>query len=482
MTILQSSSDHYERSALIAERAVQEARKAQPGGFVAVARTINQHQVAQAQRSARAVGEQLAEQDIDAAAQAILNNLAFTTGPELLEPMLDAAGDDGFDRLVESLVQDAGRAAEQVAIVTRPRIYHVRFLTPPSCSRCAVLAGRRYRWSEGFLRHPGCDCVMIPTTVASDELVQDPVELMRLGLVTGLSKADRRAIDDGADFGQVVNVRQRSAGLHEPGRVLARRGRLTPEGIYAQAETREEAIELLAANGYLMPPRISAAPEPQLEPVRPREVPEVPEPVEAPVVVEVPPAPRELATMTEEELEAELADLMAAEDYGPRLDEIGEELDRRATADPPPPIEVPPAPDPVAEAEALNRLLFGDTTVDDLAAARANKRRDPEAELRDEYTTWVHTQWLRAEEETRGVLLSKRGELAFQRGDFVVEDLFTRKRRSLEYASEELQRWFSEPGNQRMSYPEFRAGRMDDKKAREALGRLRNRGFESEFG
>src|SRR5690348_18342012 len=35
-------------------------------------------------------------------------------------------------------------------------------LNPPSCQRCAILAGRWYRWSQGFLRHPRCDCVNLP--------------------------------------------------------------------------------------------------------------------------------------------------------------------------------------------------------------------------------------------------------------------------------------------------------------------------------
>ena len=88
---------------------------------------------------------------------------------------------------------------------------------------------------------------MVPTTVANDQFTQDPVDLMERGLVTGLSKADRRAIADGADFNQVVNVRQQKAGLRQSGRVLARNGRPTPEGIYAAAASRDDAIQRLTA-------------------------------------------------------------------------------------------------------------------------------------------------------------------------------------------------------------------------------------------
>jgi hypothetical protein len=199
----------------------------------------------------RAVGLMLAEQNARATPEARLNPLAFTTSTEVVAAMLEQVDVDWqFDRLVASLVQDAGRAAESVSATVTPRVGHVRYLSPPSCSRCAVLGGRIYRWSDGFQRHPGCDCTMIPTTLASPDFVHDPVSLMRQGLVTRLSKADTQAIADGADFNQVVNTRSRKAGLTTAGRVLTRRGRPTPEGIYAAATSREDAIQRLIAAGY----------------------------------------------------------------------------------------------------------------------------------------------------------------------------------------------------------------------------------------
>lgn len=246
----QSARRHYVASALVAQRAVSEARKAKPAGFGAIFRTLFTHQVTQARFSENAVGEMLAEQDIEAEADALLNSTAFTTDAQAFERMLDATAEADFDRLVESLVQDAGRAAESVATAVRPDIYHVRYLSPPSCGRCAVLAGRVYRYSEGFKRHPNCDCVMIPTTVAAP-YTQDPTEMVKQGQVTGLSKADLRAINDGADLNRVVNVRLKKAGLQEAGRVLSRAGRPTPEGIYRMASTRSEAVGLLARFGYV---------------------------------------------------------------------------------------------------------------------------------------------------------------------------------------------------------------------------------------
>lgn len=202
--------------------------------------------------SQTAVAQMLAEQDIAAAAEARLNALAFTTSTENLRAMLDSAGDPGFDQLIGSLVQAAGRSAESVSTAVRPHIGHVRTLSPPSCSRCAVLAGRVYRYSEGFQRHPHCDCTMTPVQEGDRTHAADPLRMLAQGQITGLSKADAQALRDGADLGQIVNVRRQAAGLQQSGRVLARRGRLTPEGIYASTSTREEAVAALKAAGYLL--------------------------------------------------------------------------------------------------------------------------------------------------------------------------------------------------------------------------------------
>ncbi|MCZ3386321.1 MAG: hypothetical protein LH630_05020 [Actinomycetia bacterium] len=213
---------------------------------------VASHQVAQAVTSQRAVAEMLAEQDIASEAEAFLVSTAFTTEAESFMRMYESAGAGGADRLVASLVQDAGRAAESVAVTVRPNVGYARHLSPPSCSRCAVLAGRIYRYSQGFQRHPGCDCTM--SAVADGDITQavDPLEMLKAGQLTGLSKADARALADGADFGQVVNVRRLKAGLTESGRVLSRRGRPTPEAIYARTSSRDEAVAALAKAGYII--------------------------------------------------------------------------------------------------------------------------------------------------------------------------------------------------------------------------------------
>lgn len=62
-----------------------------------------------------------------------------------------------LDTIVRTEVADAGRTATQVAASAYPEVTgYTRMLRPPSCSRCILLAGRWYRWSSGFQRHPRC--------------------------------------------------------------------------------------------------------------------------------------------------------------------------------------------------------------------------------------------------------------------------------------------------------------------------------------
>ena len=249
-TLPQSARRHYLWSAGLVEHAVRESHKLT--GLAAIARLIGQHQIVAATQAERAIAAMLGEQDIDEPAGARLLVTAFTTGLDRTKAILEQATvDTEFDRIVAGLVADSGRAAESVAVAVRPHVGYVRYLNPPSCSRCAVLAGRVYRYSSGFLRHPGCDCVMVPTTVANTAFTQDPVDLVERGLVTGLSKADAKAVADGADFNLIVNTKSKSAGLSIPGRAVARGGRPTPEAIYADATSRDDAIERLIAAGYV---------------------------------------------------------------------------------------------------------------------------------------------------------------------------------------------------------------------------------------
>lgn len=182
-----------------------------------------------------------------------------------------AAGLNQLVMLASSTVTDAGRVADGVAVATRrTRTGYIRMLSPPSCARCAILAGRFYRWNDGFQRHPQCKCIHIPTEEnASGDKRTDPYAYFK-----SLSSEDQRkyftdagakAINDGADINQVVNS---SRGMNAAGMKTTEgtsklgyyRGasgstvRLTPEAIYKlNGNDHAAAIRDLEKYGYIIP-------------------------------------------------------------------------------------------------------------------------------------------------------------------------------------------------------------------------------------
>lgn len=180
-----------------------------------------------------------------------------------------------LEQVIASEVRDAARSAAQVEIVVRPDWQnYVRMLQPPSCARCAILAGRIYRDLEAFQRHPQCDCVQVPVQnweEAHDAgYVSSPEDAFEKGHIRGLSKADEQAIRDGASIGKVVNAHRGMYTTELFGRrVQATRAsttkraawrkanptrlvRLRPEAIYRIAEgDTAEAVRLLRLYGYL---------------------------------------------------------------------------------------------------------------------------------------------------------------------------------------------------------------------------------------
>lgn len=195
------------------------------------------------------------------------------------------AGENWIDLMAKLQVADAARQAVGVMTASRKNIGGtVRVLNPPSCQRCAILAGRWYRWSTGFQRHPRCDCVNQPVPskayAEAEGFVTSPMDAYRNGEIRDLTQAQINAIEEGADIAQVVNAYRGMSttatktrlrptrpveSVVEPGMpdllgfmppevragASERVRLLTPEGIYQQARNRDEAISLLRANGYL---------------------------------------------------------------------------------------------------------------------------------------------------------------------------------------------------------------------------------------
>jgi hypothetical protein len=175
---------------------------------------------------------------------------ARTAPVESLDERL-RAGAASLDRLVHTQISDAGRMSASTAIAATLGAGWVRAVNPPCCQRCAVLAGKFFKSNEGFRRHPQCDCRHVPTTEANWEDVGVTISPDQ---VTDLTKAQRDAISEGADFNRVVNSRRgRSSDLMTTSELATRiRGRrLTPEGIYKVSSSREEVLRRLRDNGYL---------------------------------------------------------------------------------------------------------------------------------------------------------------------------------------------------------------------------------------
>lgn len=192
-----------------------------------------------------------------------------------------------LEMVTRSLIADAGRIADLAGMIARPRVVsYVRVVELPACARCIILAGREYTLSDGFLRHPRCDCTLAPKRpgdsfkpVMPQTLFEqmDPAQQRR-----SFGAAAVKALADGADIGQVVNARRGMTTVTRYGRTvqattegvtrrglygqkaakfqkvpgnrysLAKTPRLMPEEIYRLADgDRDHAVRLLRRNGYL---------------------------------------------------------------------------------------------------------------------------------------------------------------------------------------------------------------------------------------
>lgn len=250
--MLTAARDHYREQQKLTALAVRAGRRASTSLQVAAA--IAFYQAEAIGLALTALIAELQEQGVSTERIADVVAGSLVTDRRAVAGIVETApGRAGVDRLVSTLVQDAGRTASAVGIASRPAVTaHVRMLNLPSCGRCAVLAGRVYRWSSGFQRHPKCDCVMVPTTLAAGtELTLDGRKAALAGQIRGLSKADMEAIEMGADLGRVVNVRSRKAGLTVGSSVVVRGGKPTPQAIIGAASTRDEAVLLLKRHGYI---------------------------------------------------------------------------------------------------------------------------------------------------------------------------------------------------------------------------------------
>lgn len=294
--MLASATEYYDRQQRITLAAIIRAEKAKGKSPAEIAKIVAAFQVLAVREASRALDNMLDEQGIDVAALAIPAPVALvgstSAGFPLEAPFQAPTSGAAFDMIVASQLQDVARNMIGIGVAVRPHMGYVRQINAGACSRCAILAGRFYKWSDGFLRHPRCGCKNIPTLQGQSEgLTTTPDEYFH-SLPTAeqdriFTKSGAQAIRDGADMGQVVNVYRRSAGMQYAqvspikakvvnGKTVkyttegtTKRGvaakaqkrlrvngpqqmRLMPESIYQVATDQADAVRLLKLYGYVL--------------------------------------------------------------------------------------------------------------------------------------------------------------------------------------------------------------------------------------
>ncbi|GAA4908095.1 hypothetical protein [Streptomonospora salina] len=139
-----------------------------------------------------------------------------------------------LETTVRTEVADAAREVLNTGVSLDDRITgYERLVTLPACDKCLVLAGRFYRYSDGFERHPACSgCVHVPTyhVPGWGVIGGTPSDHTPDALATSLNPAERRevfgpegaeAIENGASVSPVVQ------GRHAPPRRISRADKAT---------------------------------------------------------------------------------------------------------------------------------------------------------------------------------------------------------------------------------------------------------------
>ena len=142
-------------------------------------------------------------------------------------------------RIVRTEVADAHREYLSGALCLDDRIVaYQRLVTLPACARCLILAGKRYTFSAGFKRHPGCaGCTHVPIYhlpgrgevggVGNDHTPQTLFAAMspaqQLAAMGGNADAVK-AVNDGVDMFAVVNGQsQRKVTIRRTEAAIAKR-------------------------------------------------------------------------------------------------------------------------------------------------------------------------------------------------------------------------------------------------------------------
>ncbi|WP_369190164.1 hypothetical protein [Streptomyces sp. R08] len=209
---------------------------------------------------------------------------AFAGGFKPAEAM--TLGLNQMASFVSTQIADTARVSTSVAMTAHPRcVSYVRVVKLPACARCIILAGRQYTYSEGFKRHPKCDCGMEPLSDSEWREAPSPDSLYKQMTPEERHKrfgaAGVEAMNNGADMAQVVNARRgmsttatgkqvttegttrrgiagKAMGeefVKNPGQryTRAKSARLMPEQILKQAHgDRDLQVKLMRRYGYIV--------------------------------------------------------------------------------------------------------------------------------------------------------------------------------------------------------------------------------------
>lgn len=164
-----------------------------------------------------------------------------------------------------TMLADTSRQVVSADIAQRSAIGgYVRMLNTPSCSRCVILAGKWFKWNEGFLRHPRCDCRHVP--MASEAFAQandyqvDPYAYFNSLSVKEqerlFGKNEATAIREyGADIYRTMNVKTRGLGTAKGNLKYGTPTKRTVDDILSRDTSRQFVIENLQYHGYITGPQ-----------------------------------------------------------------------------------------------------------------------------------------------------------------------------------------------------------------------------------
>nr|DAM68100.1 MAG TPA: minor capsid protein [Caudoviricetes sp.] len=185
-----------------------------------------------------------------------------------------------FSSSVATNLADVIRQAQQADITTRRHMGYIRCCNADACKWCIILSGKIYRYNTGFERHMNCHCYHLPVNLDDVGSVMDiaptPIEMFNR-----LNEAEQNkrfgilgaeSIRAGADIGQIVNSKLDKTSITRSSRSyfalhLKDKGftlpsakdksrkpfrRLTVEECWS-ARSREEAVQRLKDNGYILP-------------------------------------------------------------------------------------------------------------------------------------------------------------------------------------------------------------------------------------